>query len=103
MQRNNSVTTPDKAEKLLKPLAQTPARFDATEFLQHNLTRRPGDVLKVTRIPHTDFYRCNWYDRTASAGAQIPGLTVHYIRESKFLTCRLDPAGNPVITYPPRQ
>lgn len=98
------MTTPDHLDELKeKPLVQKPQRYDATEFLQHHLSRLPGDVLKITRIPHTDFYRANWFGQQAATNPHIPGLAIRYIRDSKFLSCRLGPSGAPVITYPPRQ
>ncbi len=98
------MTTPQQQEDpARKKLVSKPQRYDATEFLQHHLTRLPGDVLKITRIPQSDFYRANWYGPQVSSNPQIPGLAVRYIRDSKFLSCRLNDEGTPVITYPPRQ
>lgn len=77
--------------------------FDAKRYLERTLHRHPGEVLKVVQIPHTDSFRVNWYDPALSHTAAIPGLSIMYIRASKFMFCRLGPDGNPLITYPARQ
>ena len=77
--------------------------FDAKEYLERTLSRKPGDMLKVIPMQGRDSFRVNWYSSKTSQQATIPGLSIAYIRESKFLFCRLNAEGTPEITYPAKQ
>jgi len=77
--------------------------FDAREYLEHNLDRNPSDLLTIRHIPHSSAYRVNWYDRAVVGKLAIVGLSIRYIRKSRFLFCYLGTDGKPVITYPTRQ
>lgn len=77
--------------------------FDAKEYLKRTLPRNPGDLLKVFPMRGRGSFRVNWYSSRASEKSTIPGLNIAYIRESKFLFCRLNAAGTPEITYPAKQ
>ena len=85
------------------PPAGQPSAFDAKKHLERNLPRQTGDVLKVVQIPGSNSFRVNWYDAKLAHTTAIPGLSIAYIRESKFLSCFLDAQGNPEITYPAKQ
>ncbi len=79
------------------------SKFDAAAYLKRTLPRQPGDTLKVFPLRGRDAFRVNWYSSRPSHTATLPGLNIAYIRESKFLYCRLNAAGTPEITYPARQ
>jgi hypothetical protein len=100
--RRCTIITDDTREER-KEIKGKPPRFDATDHLQRTLPRHAGDILKIVRIPHTDRYRVNWYDTGMRGKPSVVGLTIHYIRESQFLICRLNESGVPVVTYPPKQ
>jgi hypothetical protein len=79
-----------------------PSTFDAKAFLELTLPQQSGDVLKVTPIPPGDSFRVNWYaGRADQTTARC--VSVLYIRDSKFLYCRLDDNGEARITYPRKQ
>ena len=83
---------------------QKPAlKFDALEYLKRTLSRQPGDLLKIFPMHARDSFRVNWYAHRAAEAGAMPGLNITYIRESKFLFCRLNAEGAPEITYPARQ
>jgi len=90
------------AENEKQPVPRKPS-FDGKRYLEQTLHRKAGEIIKVVRIPHTDSYRVNWYNPSQNMTAAIPGPSIMYIRESKFLFCRLDAEGKPQITYPARQ
>ena len=73
------------------------------KFLEQTLPRQPGDQLKVFPMHGHGAFRVNWYGHRAAQGTTIPGLNICYIRESKFLYCRVNASGTPEITYPARQ
>ena len=98
----------------MAPTAELPAKdeeaakkaepkFDAKEYLKRTLPRQPGDFLKIFQMHARGSFRVNWYAHRISEGAAIPGLNIAFIRESKFLYCRLNAEGTPEITYPARQ
>lgn len=78
-------------------------QFDAKSYLEHTLERNPNDLMTVRRIPESCAYRVNWYDRKVIGNSAIAGLSIRYIRKSRFLFCHLGADGNPVVTYPKRQ
>jgi hypothetical protein len=86
-----------------EPVKKRETSFNAKEYLERTLSRKPGDFLKIFPMKRGDSFRVNWYSSRASQQATIPGLNIAYIRESKFLFCRLNAEGTPEITYPARQ
>ena len=88
---------------LMKPVKTGDPEFDAKGYLKRTLPRQPGDILKIFPMHGAGSFRVNWYSSRASQNATIPGLNIAYIRESKFLFCRLNAAGTPEITYPDKQ
>jgi len=80
-----------------------PVQFDAQEYLARTLPRQSGDILKVIPIHARDSFRVNWCHSKASQQGSMLGLNIAYIRESKFLFCRLNAQGSPEITYPAKQ
>ena len=85
------------------PAKSRAPEFDAKAYLERALPRKPGDLLKVFPMRGRDSFRANWYSSKASQQATIPGLSIAYIRESRFLFCRLNAEGTPEITYPAKQ
>lgn len=79
------------------------AGFDAREYLELTLKQRVDDVMTIRQIPHTCAYRINWYDRAVVGQSAVVGMSIRYIRKSKFLYCYLDQDGKPTIKYPPQQ
>ena len=80
-----------------------PVTFDPKEYLARTLPRQSGDILKVIPMHGRDSFRVNWCSSKASQQGAMPGLNFAYIRESKFLFCRLNSQGSPEITYPAKQ
>ena len=78
-------------------------KFDPKEYLTRTLPRQPGDVMKVIPMHGHGSFRVNWYSSKASQQGSMPGLNFGYIRESKYLFCRLNAQGTPEITYPAKQ
>ena len=77
-------------------------KFDAMEYIKRTLSRQPGDFLKIFQMHSPTSFRVNWYANRPAEGA-MPGLNIAFIRESKFLFCRLNAEGAPEITYPAKQ
>ena len=88
---------------LMEPVKSGDLGFDAEEFLERTLPRKPGDQIKIFPMHGSGSFRVNWYSSRASEKSTIPGLNIAYIRESKFLFCRLNVEGTPEITYPAKQ
>ena len=82
-----------------EPAKKTAPKFDAGAYLQRTLPRQPGDLLKVFPMHGRHSFRVNWYNQKPTQQASIPGLNISYIRDSKFLTCRLNEEGTPEIIY----
>ena len=95
--------TPEPPVEEAKPSKEPTPDFNAKAYLEKSLPRNPGDFLKVYPMHRRGSFRVNWYGRQASPEAAIPGLNIAYIRESKFLFCRLNAEGMPEITYPAKQ
>jgi len=77
--------------------------FNAAAYLERTLPRKPGDFLKVFPMHNRSSFRVNWYANRPPEKATMPGLNIAYVRESKFLFCRLNVQGTPEITYPDKQ
>jgi len=85
------------------PAENEPVKFDPREYLARTLPRQSGDILKVIPMHGRDSFRVNWCSSKASPQGSVPGLNIAYIRESKFLFCRLNSQGAPEVTYPAKQ
>ena len=85
------------------PIAAPLPKFDAKRYLEQNLSKEPGDTLRVYAMPQGSAFRVNWYCALERRAAEIPGLNPLHVRQSRFLYCRLDAQGNPEITYPAKQ
>jgi hypothetical protein len=86
-----------------EPIEVARSSFNAREYLERTLPRNHGDLMKIFPMNHRDSFRVNWYSNQVSEGAIIPGLTILFIRDSKFLYCRLNADGKPEISYPEKQ
>jgi hypothetical protein len=95
--------TPEPPIEQEKPATRPEPKFDAKEYLGRTLPRKPGDLLKIFPMHGGNSFRVNWYASRDSQERAIPGLNIAYIRESKFLYCRLNAQGTPEITYPAKQ
>ena len=86
-----------------KPVKGPGPKSVAVEHLERTLPRNPGDLLKVFPMPDRQAFRVNWYASRTPEKATISGLKIAYVRDSKFLFCRLNAEGAPEITYPAKQ
>ena len=92
---SNSDSSPAKPSEESAENATDTTRFNAKEYLERTLVRRPSDLMTIRRIPQSCAYRVNWYDRAVVGETAVAGLSVRYIRKSEFMFCRLGDDGKP--------
>jgi len=98
--------TEQNHEEAVKPTAASAGRAEAvaedlSAQIVESVERRPGDVVRCTRVIG-DRYRCNWWapeTKRAYDNPQMAGLivTTHRVRQSHFLRATKATGGRLVI------
>jgi hypothetical protein len=96
--------TEQNQEEAARPTAASTVRADAEDLsaqIIESVERRPGDVVRCTRVIG-DRYRCNWWapeSKRAYDNPEMVGLivTTHRVRQSHFLRATKSTGGRLVI------
>jgi hypothetical protein len=100
-EQDNEADARSRAAPLTRSPARPDDRPDLSTEIASTIERRPGDVVRCTRVgPHG--YRCNWWAAEGTAAYDNPGMggltvTTHRVRQSQFLHVTKEKAGRLVI------